>query len=191
MVIIFSADWIIYNYTLNNRNSTIVTQTIISHLKQLNTKETVTYVGVNQGSSFGQTCIKHPIDTINIHVYTTHIHNQYICIYHPIETINIHVYTTHIHNQYTWTYHPYPQSIYMCISPHRRNQYTCIYHPYKQSIYMYIPPIYTINIHVYTTHIHNQYTCIYHPYTQSIYKRQIISLQKWQIFFVSNCFHAN
>jgi hypothetical protein len=98
-----------------------------------------------------------------------HRHNQYTCIYHPMDTINIHVYTTQINNQHTCIYHPYPQSIYMCISPHRRNQYTCIYHPYKQSIYMYIPPIYTINIHVYTTHIHNQYTCIYHPYTQSIY----------------------
>ena len=45
---------------------------------------------------------------------------------------------------------------------------------------MYIPPLYTINLHVYTTHIHNiqvyiihihnQYTCIYLPYTQSIYR---------------------
>ena len=174
MVTIFSANWTIYNYTLKNRktglmnrNSTIITQTIISHLKQLNTKKTVTYVGVNQGSIVGQTCIYHPytqsiytyippINTINI-LYIPLIHTQSTCIYHPYaQSIYMYippyihnqytVYTTHIHNQYT---------VY---TTHIHNQYTCTYHPYTQSI-NYIPPIYTINIHVHTTHIHNQYIC--------------------------------
>ena len=34
---------------------------------------------------------------------------------------------------------------------------------------MYLAHIYTINIHVNSTHIHSQNTCIKHPYTQSTY----------------------
>jgi hypothetical protein len=165
MVTTFSGDWTIYNYALKNRNSKIITQTIISHLKQLNTKKTVIYGVVNQGSGVGQTCIYHPIYTINIHVYTTSYTQSIYMYIPPIYTINIHVYTTHIHNQYACIYHQYTQSTYMYILPHIHNQYTCIYHPYVQSINMYIPPLCTINIHVYATHIHNKYACIYHPYT--------------------------
>jgi len=66
METILSADWILYNYTLMNRNSTIIpistTQTIISHLKQLKTKKkTATYGGVKPGSGFGEACIYNPI----------------------------------------------------------------------------------------------------------------------------------
>ena len=43
------------------------------------------------------------------------------------------------------------------------NQYTCAYTP---STYMYIAPIYTINIHVYRTHINYQY--IYNIRTLSV-----------------------
>ena len=123
MVTIFSTDWTIYNYTLKNRNSRIITQTIISHLKQLNTKKTVTYV------------VYIKVLASDRHVYTTPYTQSIYMYIPPIYTINIHVYTTLIHNQYRCTYYSYIQSIYMYI-----------WHPYTQSIYMYIPPLYRFNI---------------------------------------------
>ena len=166
MVTIFSADWTIDNYILMNRNSTIIpistTQMIISHLKQLNTKKTVTYVGVNQGDIWPcNNRFWFLTDMYIPPIYTINIQNI-----PPINTINI-LYIPLIHTQSTCIYHPYAQSKYMYIPP-----------IYTINI-LYIPSVYTINIHVYTTHIHNQhtvytirmhnqYTCIYHPYTQSL-----------------------
>jgi hypothetical protein len=147
-----------------------------------------------------------------MYIHSTHIHNQHTCIYHPICTINIHVYRTHICNQYTYTcilmvymgptymyinsaygcyihvywlciwvlctciLMVYMGAMYMYIDGHH---YTCKYHPCTPSIYMYIALLHTINIYVRSTHIYNHYTCIDCIYRFSLHVNWLCISMLW------------
>jgi hypothetical protein len=84
-------------------------------------------------------------------IYEYYIHVYWLCIW-VLHTCILMVCMSAI-----YMYNDGVHGCYACILMMYMGAYTCTYHPYTQSIYMHIAPIYTINIHVYSTQIHNRY----------------------------------